>query len=236
VVDAAADLLSEIGIRPESDIPPGGRTDVGRLASLVGELQAHLDTEVSFGRTVRQWMYCFALLRAPERGAEEAREPPPVASVGARMRNLRLSRAEVDRAEAAVRALSLLAPGRGSPRPTAYRYFRESGPAGVDAGLLSLAASRLPGSDPEERRRRLDLVGELLEAYFHTRAESVEPSPLVDGETLISELGLGPGPLIGRLLEAIREAQAAGVVRTRAQAMALARREIWGEGSEADQG
>jgi hypothetical protein len=40
----------------------------------------------------------------------------------------------------------------------------------------------------------------------------------------MTELGLPEGPEVGRLLEAIREAQAAGEVTTREEALALARR------------
>jgi hypothetical protein len=41
---------------------------------------------------------------------------------------------------------------------------------------------------------------------------------------LLVELELSPGPEIGRLLEVLREAQAAGEVRTREEALALAER------------
>jgi hypothetical protein len=45
------------------------------------------------------------------------------------------------------------------------------------------------------------------------------PAPLVRGD----ELGLEPGPLIGRILEAIDEERAAGTISTREEALALAR-------------
>lgn len=47
---------------------------------------------------------------------------------------------------------------------------------------------------------------------------------LVNGHVLMRALGIPPGPPVGRLLEAIREAQLTGRVRTTAQALALARR------------
>jgi len=40
----------------------------------------------------------------------------------------------------------------------------------------------------------------------------------------MSEFGLEPGPEIGRLLDAVREAQAAGEVANRDDALTLARR------------
>ena len=47
---------------------------------------------------------------------------------------------------------------------------------------------------------------------------------LVDGHALMESLGLSPGPLVGRLLEAIQEAQGAGEVSTGQEALELARR------------
>jgi hypothetical protein len=44
---------------------------------------------------------------------------------------------------------------------------------------------------------------------------------LLDGHDLQSEFGLLPGPRVGDLLEAVREAQATGQVQTREAAMFL---------------
>jgi hypothetical protein len=60
----------------------------------------------------------------------------------------------------------------------------------------------------------------------------VSPPVLVNGYDLISELSLTPGPQIGRLLELIREAQATGRVKSRAQALELARIRLSAEGSK----
>jgi hypothetical protein len=48
-------------------------------------------------------------------------------------------------------------------------------------------------------------------------------TPLVNGHDLIYSLGLSPGPQIGMLLREISEAQAAGEISTRAEALDLAR-------------
>ncbi|HRY30700.1 MAG TPA: hypothetical protein P5079_11770, partial [Elusimicrobiota bacterium] len=61
----------------------------------------------------------------------------------------------------------------------------------------------------------------MLSQYFLKR-ETVEPPKLVDGRWLMKQLHLPEGPVIGRLLAAIREAQATGRVKTTAQALALA--------------
>jgi poly(A) polymerase len=47
--------------------------------------------------------------------------------------------------------------------------------------------------------------------------------PLLAGDELGRELGISPGPEIGRLLAELAEAQFAGEVTTRAEALAAAR-------------
>lgn len=60
----------------------------------------------------------------------------------------------------------------------------------------------------------------------------VAPPRLIRGDELMAALKLSPGPLVGQLLEVVREAQAAGEIRTREEALALAERAM--AGSEGD--
>jgi hypothetical protein len=69
----------------------------------------------------------------------------------------------------------------------------------------------------------LDVVTTLLTVYFD-QPERVAPRPLINGHELMEALVLPPGPEVGRLLEAIREAQAAGEVNSREAAFVLAAR------------
>lgn len=68
-------------------------------------------------------------------------------------------------------------------------------------------------------RKRLQLLPHLFDAYFNHPHEVVRPRPILRGRELMDEFGLEPGPVLGRLLNALVEAQAAGEVRTRAQAL-----------------
>ena len=52
----------------------------------------------------------------------------------------------------------------------------------------------------------------------------VAPTPLVDGNLLMAELGLAPGPKVGALLDSLREAQVLGAIQDVSDALALARR------------
>src|SRR3989337_1142745 len=56
--------------------------------------------------------------------------------------------------------------------------------------------------------------------------EVISPPRLLDGQELMKELNLRPGPFVGQLLEAIRENQAAGKIENREQALAFAREEL----------
>jgi putative nucleotidyltransferase with HDIG domain len=119
-----------------------------------------------------------------------------------------------------------LARDKGLSRRAIYRFFKATGEAGVEIGLLSLSdmlAVWGPALPSRRWLRRLDVVTTLLSTFFD-RSPVVLPPPLVNGRELMGALGLAPGPEVGRLLEAIREAQAAGEVETRQAALALAAR------------
>jgi hypothetical protein len=114
-------------------------------------------------------------------------------------------------------------------RRAIYRFFRDAGRAGVDLILLGLADLR--GTRDHTLTEKywsgaLHVAGIFLENYFEKREETVAPPRLVDGHDLMKELHLEPGRTLGQLLEAIREAQAAGDVQTREQAFEFARREL----------
>ncbi len=111
-------------------------------------------------------------------------------------------------------------------RRAIYRFFRDTKDVGVDILLLSLAdhlATHGPDLDQNRWVGRLGLIEEMFTAYFMRREEIVLPPPLIDGHALMTALNLRPGKQIGALLEAIREAQAAGEVTTKEEALELAK-------------
>jgi hypothetical protein len=69
----------------------------------------------------------------------------------------------------------------------------------------------------------LEVIRCLLEAWWERPHERVTPLSLVNGNDVMEELKLSPGPQVGKLLEAIREAQAVGQIKTREEALKLAR-------------
>jgi tRNA nucleotidyltransferase/poly(A) polymerase len=111
-------------------------------------------------------------------------------------------------------------------RKAIYRFFRDTGEAGVDLVLLGLADLRgTRGHLLTERtwNNGLEVARILLENYWEKPEEAVAPPRLLDGNQLMAELGLPPGPQVGAVLDAIREAQATGEVASLEAALAFAR-------------
>ncbi len=110
-----------------------------------------------------------------------------------------------------------------------HRFFRDTRASGIDVALLSLAdtlAKAATAPEDAEWQVQLEMTHRLLTAWFQQRDTVVEPAPLVRGGELIQALDLEPGPIVGELLDAIREAQAAGDVTSRAEALAEAKAQL----------
>jgi tRNA nucleotidyltransferase/poly(A) polymerase len=111
-------------------------------------------------------------------------------------------------------------------RRAIYRFFRDSGEAGVDLILLGLADLRGTRGDTlsqETWQAALNIACILLENYWERPQETVAPQRLLNGHDLMNEFNLEAGPIIGELLEAIREGQATGKITTRADAISFGR-------------
>jgi len=110
-----------------------------------------------------------------------------------------------------------------------YRYFRDCGEEGVDICIFSLADMLAKQAGAPEQSEWLDLLEinrQLLDAWYNHRDEKITPPRLLDGNDLMEVLGIPPGPEVGRVLEAITEAQVEGRVRTREDAIEFVRRFI----------
>lgn len=144
-----------------------------------------------------------------------------------RLRNLRFSSDEVDLAASIVRhhmrPLTLAREGMVTSRAV-YRFFRDTGEAGVDVLLHALADHLATYAFEVEEggwQQLVALVTGMVGDYWKQESERACAQLLLSGHDLLEEFGLEPGPEIGRLLEAVREAQAIGEVGTRVEAMAL---------------
>ncbi len=165
------------------------------------------------------------------------------------LRRLRLSREQIDSAAAIVRyhlRPGHLASGGPLTERAIYRFFRDLGPDapgllivcwGDHASympqtrlkrLLETACGEAPRADlsrirPLEARKtvsHLQLVSLLLRRCF-SRDRAPIPVRLLDGNEIMKALKIPPSPRIGEILECLREAQAAGEVLDRKQALAF---------------
>lgn len=107
-----------------------------------------------------------------------------------------------------------------------YRYFRDTGEVGVDIFFLSLAdhlATRGPNLEMAGWQEHAATVDYVLERRFEEETLT-KPPKLVDGYDIMECFSLKPGPRIGEMLEAVREAQAGGEVSTKEEALAYLER------------
>lgn len=110
-----------------------------------------------------------------------------------------------------------------------YRYWRDTGPAGVDicfqamADYLGTVAATL---NQPAWIHYLETVRTLLEHYFFKYETAIAPPPLLSGHDLIEQFAIEPGPAVGALLEALREAQVEQRVVTKQDALEFARRAL----------
>jgi tRNA nucleotidyltransferase/poly(A) polymerase len=122
-------------------------------------------------------------------------------------------------------ALGFLVHHQPLTRRALFRYLHAAEPVEVDVSLLSVAdrlATRGHKAD-ESIPRHVALAREVVGEALRWRAAGGAPRPLLRGHELADELGLRPGPEIGRLLGELQEAQFAGEVRDRQEAVAAAR-------------
>lgn len=122
--------------------------------------------------------------------------------------------------------LGFLVHERPLSRRALYEYLRATEPVGADVTLLT-AADRLaargegPLASEEMVSAHLELVREVLPAALDWHR--APPRPPLSGDELAAEVGVRPGPEMGRLLERLREAAYAGEISGREDALALAR-------------
>ena len=120
--------------------------------------------------------------------------------------------------------LGFLVHQRPLSRRAIYRYLLRTQPVEVEVTLLS-CADRLAtrGRNAERATRPHLLLARELMGFALDWRESGPPRAPLRGDDLARELGLEPGPELGRLLAELTEAAYAGEATTRDQALALAR-------------
>ncbi len=151
------------------------------------------------------------------------------------MARLRFSRRSIRYVTTAVE--HHLRPGQTAPPgelPSAkaiYRYRRDLGDLAVDVLYLNMAdyiAAKgppmlEPGYELSDWQRHCGVVRALLTGDDGQRPEGRPGAVLLDGNDIMAEFSLAPGPMVGELLEMVAEAGAAGEIDSRADALDLVR-------------
>jgi putative nucleotidyltransferase with HDIG domain len=109
-------------------------------------------------------------------------------------------------------------------RESVFAYLRDCEPVEVDVTLLSVCDRLATRGSKSERAidAHMALARAMLADALRWR-EQGPPKPLLRGDELAGAIGVAPGPRVGELLAALAEAQFAGRVSTREQALAFVR-------------
>jgi tRNA nucleotidyltransferase/poly(A) polymerase len=233
-------VLGVLGLAPLRVDPLGQQAPLARVAETLrpyaGELRAHLAAGTGDVRTRRALLPLAVLLhdcgKPQTRDFDTTRQRinfPRHDEVGARLalaraRALRLTAAEATWLATIVREHMLAGWREGFDDVGVYRYFRKAGAAGVDALLVTtadqLAAHARYAGVLEHLDLKLRAVDAMLAGYFRRHSAVVNPPALINGRDVLDR-GVPPGPRVAELLEAVHEAQVAGRIHTRDEALAL---------------
>ena len=212
VVERMSALLTAISSRRTDNT--AATFDLGMLVIQLdryrGSLQAHIAQEYGKSRSHAQLLILAALLHD--------RAPDEIAFL---LAALKLTVAEARKLGRAIANYGRLSDQRSWTRLDQHRFWYELGAGGID--VILLAAANYLGSAGSELKQHewlgfVDAVTTLLDTYFNRHDEIVDPALLLDGNDIRALCHLGPGPLVGELLTALREAQATGAVQTASEA------------------
>src|SRR4030066_487882 len=219
-----------------------GRKDLLTVTPWSEEIGRHFDEEVSGGSNRRLLLKLGALLHDVAKPATKAVDETgrtrflghtkQGAAVAAEiLERLRFSGREIRLVENLVYhhlRPAQMANGGLPTRRAIFRYFRDAEDAGIDILFLALAdylATNVPGLDIWVWKQNNLLINYILPEHVKQESE-VLPVKLVDGHDLMDIFGLSPGRLIGELLTGVREAQVAGELSTREEAIELVRKDL----------
>ena len=195
--------------------------DLGMLSIQLGpyraRLQERLAREYGIGRRHAELLLLASLLQ--DKSSRDAMD-------GAN--RLRLSREEGRRLASAVRGWRRITRAIEWDDLMRHRYWHQLGAEGLDALLLGLA-SALAARGAELRQQEwlahVENAAMLLDAWFNRYDELVMPPQLISGAEIMALLGIREGRVVGRLLDALREAQVTKTVVSIAEARDFIKRQ-----------
>jgi poly(A) polymerase len=183
-----------------------------------GELENYLENEVAPDREKAALIKLAALLNIEDSPGETGTE-----TLDNLILRLRLSKKEgvfLGRISRRTRELSVLMGSDQISRKGAALFFSRN--KDDYFGLFLLHLGRVVTSKKSGLRDVKKKILDMLLRYEKEIKPALQSPPFIDGEDLMDFFRLKPGPVIGKILTAVRAAQLEGVIGNRSQALALA--------------
>lgn len=209
----------------------------GELRLHLGKFEDHLTRylaeEINAGRSKRELLLLAAFIGPENSTKSEHIEWPPGRAIQENSdtvrdfgHKMRLSSKESNWLGRWVGGSSL--PYLNGPihRREVFRILHTSKDTSPAVLLVSLARSlavRQPQFDPDEWKIQVQNAAKIFEVYFGDEYQRIGTSKILSGTELMAELGIMPGPEVGRMLLAIDEAFFVGDIHTADEAIEMAR-------------
>ena len=237
VVERLASLLGVLGRAHDLDRASEFALGfaAGRLGRFRDQITDRMEQELSPGRSVRALLMLAALLHAcpeaspmtPQPQLPDAAQHGSLASVPIRQQTAALKLASVESAfvQHIVQCHTLPARHYGTPPMTArelHIYFRTTKAVGREVCLLALADMLAHAATTLKQSAWIAAVDrsvEMFEAFHLGHNVIVQPERLLTGDEVMAALQLPQGRALGMLLIGLSEAQAAGELTTKAEAL-----------------
>ena len=206
--------------------------DIGTLVMQLDRfrspLEAHIRREYGNGRRHRELLVLAALLgHFGNDGASQDDIDTSNPTVRRIAQKIRLSHEEVRLLVTMVENAQRVEDRVEWTRLERHRFWFQLGESGIDAVLLAAArylANRGIELDQRSWLRFVENATILLDAWFNFRDSLVYPESLLNGDDIMDMLKIRPGPAVGQLLTALREAQVTEVVTSEAEARSFVAR------------
>ena len=236
VVERLASLLGVLGRAHDLDRASEFALGfaAGRLGRFRDQITDRMEQELSPGRSVRALLMLAALLHACPEAFPATPEPSPDAAAQGshtsaiiRQHTAALKLASVETAFVQYTVQYQALPARHyGPQPMTARelhiYFRTTKTVGLEVCLLALADMLAHAGATLQQPAWIAAVDrsvEMFEAFHFSHAVIVQPVRLLTGAEIMAGLQLPEGRALGQLLMELTEAQAAGELTTKAQAL-----------------
>lgn len=142
-------------------------------------------------------------------------------------RQLKLSNEEINSGVTVIKChlrTGYLAGLKKISKKAVYKFLRDTGELAVEVLLLSWAdrlSARGVKVDKMTLTTHKKVIENLFKAYYKTTNEKKE-TPLLNGHEIMKKFKLPPSPLIGKILEKVKEARATGRIKTKEEAFKFA--------------